>query len=65
MIIGICDDQEIYRDEIICHCKNMLKQEAVTYECFASGEELLASGLVCDFLFLYIELDGLDGIRVK
>ena len=65
MIIGICDDQEIYRDEIICHCKNMLKQETVTYECFASGEELLASGLVCDFLFLDIELDGIDGIRVK
>lgn len=65
MIIGICDDQRIYRDEILNNCKNVFKDESVIYECFSSGEGLLDSDSVCDFLFLDIEMACIDGIKVK
>lgn len=63
--IAICDDQKIYRDDIIQNCKELFKNQEVIYECFASGEELLASDLRSDFLFLDIEMTGIDGIGVK
>lgn len=65
MLVGICDDQKLYRDELLYNCRNVFKDEKVTYECFASGEELLNSGIACDFLFLDIEMAEVDGIEVK
>lgn len=64
MQIAICDDQEIYRDDILKHCKEIFEKDT-GYECYSSGEELLASDLKSDFLFLDIEMTGMDGIRVK
>lgn len=63
--IAICDDQEVYREDILEHCKRLLQGENVIYSCFASGEELLDSGFQFDFLFLDIEMTGMDGIQVK
>lgn len=63
--IAICDDQKIYRKDILEHCKRLLPEELVTYECFASGEELLESNIPFDFLFLDIEMTGIDGIHIK
>lgn len=63
--IAVCDDQEIYRDDIIRNCKKLLDGQNVIYECFASGEELLAADVKSDFLFLDIEMTGIDGIDVK
>ena len=65
MRIAICDDQKIYRDDILEHCKRGLPEEGVVYEVFASGEELFLSGKTFDFLFLDIEMTGMDGIQVK
>ncbi len=65
MRIVICDDQQIYRDEIVSKCKCILSDCKSTYDCFACGEELLNSDITFDFLFLDIEMSGLDGIQVK
>lgn len=65
MRITICDDQKIYREDILEHCKRAFPKGDVVYRSFTSGEELLASGEAFDFLFLDIEMTGMDGIRVK
>lgn len=65
MRIAICDDQQVFREDILEHCKRELPKESVIYRCFASGEELLESGGWYDFLFLDIEMSGMDGIQVK
>lgn len=65
MRIAICDDQKIYREDILMHCKRALPEGGNIYKSFASGEELLASGDEFDFLFLDIEMTGMDGIQVK
>ncbi len=65
MRIAICDDQKVYREDIVEHCKRLLQGENVSYSCFGSGEELLAAEEWFDFLFLDIEMSGMDGIQVK
>lgn len=65
MRIAICDDEKFYREDILAHCKHVLREASVIYRCFASGEELLNSGIQFDFLFLDIEMTGMDGIQVK
>lgn len=65
MRIVVCDDQQIYRDEIVSKCKCILSESKSTYDCFASGEELLSADIIFDFLFLDIEMSGLDGIQIK
>lgn len=65
MRISICDDQEIYREDILEHCKAAFSEVDTGYKLFASGEELLLSGESFDFLFLDIEMNGIDGIQVK
>lgn len=65
MRIAICDDQKIYRDDILEHCKSFFTQEDIVYKVYSSGEELLTSGEMFDFLFLDIEMTGIDGIQVK
>lgn len=65
MRIGVCDDQKLYREEIINSCKKLLEDSSVIYECFSSGEEFLNADVECDFLFLDIEMEGIDGIQVK
>lgn len=65
MQIAICDDQKIYIDDIIAHCKKAFAGECLNFESYTFGEELLASDLESDFLFLDIEMSGIDGIDVK
>ena len=65
MRIAICDDQKVYREDILKHCKKVIRQDDTVYELFASGEELFALGKTFDFLFLDIEMAGMDGIQVK
>lgn len=65
MRIAICDDQKIYRDDILAHCKRLLCEEGIVYKTYSLGDELLASGEMFDFLFLDIEMAGMDGIQVK
>lgn len=65
MKIAICDDQKVYREDILEHCKSFFSQEDIVYKVYTSGEELLTSGEMFDFLFLDIEMKGIDGIQVK
>ena len=65
MRIAICDDQKIYREDVLMHCKRALPEGGIIYRSFSSGEELLRSGEEFDFLFLDIEMNGVDGIQVK
>lgn len=65
MRIAICDDEQIYIDEILLKCKSFMPERKITYNCFFSGEELLKSDILFDFLFLDIEMTGVDGIQVK
>ncbi len=65
MRIAICDDQKVYREDILEHCMSILPEEGIVYKVYSSGEELLASSEMFDFLFLDIEMTGIDGIQVK
>lgn len=58
MIIGICEDNESIREELRQEiAKQRTGVKIQLYE-FASGEEMLASGLAFDLVFLDIELEG-------
>ena len=67
IIIGICDDEEVYRAQIRKLCSAFFdaqKQEYGFVE-FASGEEVLAyQGDKIHLLFLDIEMPGKDGLEV-
>lgn len=65
MRIAVCDDLRIYIDDVIANCKKAFADENLIFDCFSSGEELLASDLKSAFLFLDIEMSGIDGIGVK
>lgn len=65
MRIAICDDEKLYSEAVIENCKRVLGQGAVIYDYYSSGEELLATDMQYDFLFLDIEMTGMDGIHVK
>ena len=65
MQIAICDDQKLYRDDILKRLQDAFAGESLHFECFDSGEELLRSDVVSDFLFLDIEMGEIDGIQVK
>ncbi len=65
MRVAICDDEAMYREDILQKCKVLLDDYDVSYTCFSSGEDLLESGIDFDYLFLDIEMNGIDGINVK
>ncbi|MBQ7926603.1 MAG: response regulator transcription factor [Lachnospiraceae bacterium] len=65
MKIAICDDERIYQEELLRYFQQMLSASKPECRYFISGEELLASDFEYDFLFLDIEMPGIDGIQVK
>lgn len=65
MRINICDDEELYREHIALYCREEFRPEQPDINCFASGEELLKYPGDADYLFLDIEMGGMDGIFVK
>ncbi len=72
MRIGICDDEKHARMEVRKLCElyfneNKIEQDYIEFE---SGEAVLAysakqDSASIDLLFLDVEMDGLDGIRLK
>lgn len=67
IVIGICDDEEFFVEQIRRCCKDYLEEISDNYEIkvMHSGEEVLAyNGDTIELLFLDIELGGIDGIGV-
>ena len=65
MRIAICDDESIYRDDLINHLKAAFGGQLLQIQCYDSGETLLSCDEEADFLFLDIEMKEIDGIAVK
>lgn len=65
VLIGICDDEAIIRDEIIRLIDKFRETNINDIEiiCFESGEELLDYQKPIDILFLDIQMKGLNGLK--
>ncbi|MBQ7925459.1 MAG: response regulator transcription factor [Lachnospiraceae bacterium] len=65
--IGICDDEQLLREQLRQMCREVFEKEQLEYQIleFASGEEVLAyEGDKVHLLFLDIEMPGINGIQV-
>lgn len=68
LIIGICDDETIFREQIRNMCHQYFERINVPFQCveFKSAEEVLAyKGDALTLLFLDVEMDGESGIELK
>ncbi|MDD3174192.1 MAG: LytTR family DNA-binding domain-containing protein [Herbinix sp.] len=65
MLVGICDDEEIIRNELIRLCEKYKASNMsdLDIKCFSSGEELIACKQPIDILFLDIQMKGLNGLK--
>ncbi len=65
MLIGICDDEQIIKKELIRLCDeyNQTNLSAFKLVSFSSGEEILQFGQTIDILFLDIQMKGMDGLK--
>jgi DNA-binding LytR/AlgR family response regulator len=59
--IAVCDDEQIFIDNVIDNLKNQSEQCEISK--YISGEELLNSPLDFNIIFLDIEMTGIDGIN--
>ncbi|MDD3401860.1 MAG: LytTR family DNA-binding domain-containing protein [Hespellia sp.] len=65
MVIGICDDEQYYRNAIknqliVILNKNGIEAELIS---FSNAQELLNSNVICELLFLDIEMEGENGLN--
>ncbi len=61
MTIAVVDDEKVIRDHIRSFIEKQMPD--CDLECYATGEELLASEKRFDIVFLDIQMDGMDGIE--
>lgn len=65
--IAVCDDEEKYRNIELELCKNYFKEKNISIEVrtFNSGENIIEYCEKIDIVLLDIEMQGVDGIKVK
>jgi DNA-binding LytR/AlgR family response regulator len=63
--IGICDDEEIIRNELMQLCKGFQEINLIEFDIigFSSGEELLKYQDPIDILFLDVQMKGINGLK--
>lgn len=65
MLIGICDDNAIYRNHMTNIIRRYESKEAIEIVTFCDGKEVLGFQRDLDILFLDIEMNGMNGLEVK
>jgi len=67
MIIGICDDEQIYLKDMEALCREYAEKTGKHCEIilFYSGEELLKNRVKLDILFLDIQMEGMNGLDTQ
>ncbi len=65
MIIGICDDEFVMREQMMDACSQVISQynEPIGLEIYTDGNQVLEADI--DILILDIEMSEMDGISVK
>ncbi|MDD4371601.1 MAG: LytTR family DNA-binding domain-containing protein [Anaerostipes sp.] len=63
--IAICDDEEIYRNQVLQLCQERLEKEEIEadYSVYSGGIELLQSKEVYHLIFLDVEMGDIDGFE--
>lgn len=66
MKIAICDDEEIYIDNIKRHLDYFSKDTNIPFDIsvFTSGYDMLKSEIRFDIAILDVEMDGIDGLKL-
>jgi len=65
MKVGVCDDEDILREEVIGLCRKFKEMNLIDFEIawFKSGDELLKYQDPIDILFLDIQMKGTNGMK--
>ncbi len=65
MVLGICDDNELFRKQLVKVCQEFIEREKMIVDIreYSCGEEAIEDSQ--DILLLDIDMPGMNGIEVK